>query len=111
MFVCHDYPPATRAPAWETTVGTQRVHNIHVRDGIGESEFVAMRNAGKSWRKIDDHVLPPFSLCQAHRNGHGVGVDGGVGSTGCGVGAGPNGSDGSDGSDGGGGTGSPTATF
>ena len=30
LFVCHDYPPESRAPQWETTVGAQRLHNIHM---------------------------------------------------------------------------------
>lgn len=45
MFVCHDYPPEGRGPAWETSVGAQRSGNLHVRDGIDESTFVAMREA------------------------------------------------------------------
>lgn len=45
LFMCHDYPPPNRQPCWETTVAEQRAHNIHVRDGISEEEFVAMREA------------------------------------------------------------------
>ena len=45
LYVCHDYPPATRTPAWETTVARQRAENIHVRDGVSEQHFVAMRTA------------------------------------------------------------------
>jgi glyoxylase-like metal-dependent hydrolase (beta-lactamase superfamily II) len=45
MFVCHDYPPATRAAAWETTVARQRAANIHVRDAVTEQDFVDMRTA------------------------------------------------------------------
>ena len=43
LFMCHDYPPTDRQPIWETTVGEQKRNNIHVRDGIGEAAFVAMR--------------------------------------------------------------------
>lgn len=45
MFLCHDYPPPSRQPRWETTVAEQRAHNIHVGDGISEKEFIAMREA------------------------------------------------------------------
>lgn len=46
IFLCHDYLAPGRANyAWETTVLEQRKHNIHVRDGISETEFVAMRTA------------------------------------------------------------------
>lgn len=44
LFVCHDYP-AGREARWQTTVAQQRATNIHVHDGIGEAEFVAMRRA------------------------------------------------------------------
>ena len=43
IFVCHDYQPNGRDLAWETTVAEQRAANIHVRDGVTEDEFVAMR--------------------------------------------------------------------
>lgn len=43
LFICHDYAPNGRAPMWETTVAEERAKNIHVRDGITEDEFVAMR--------------------------------------------------------------------
>jgi glyoxylase-like metal-dependent hydrolase (beta-lactamase superfamily II) len=45
LYLCHDYAPADRAPCCATTVAEQRAANIHVRDGIGEDEFVAMRTA------------------------------------------------------------------
>ena len=44
IFVCHDYPQGREA-RWQTTVAEQRATNIHVRDGISEAEFVAMRQA------------------------------------------------------------------
>ena len=45
IFTAHDYQPDGRPPAWASTVGQQRRANKHVRDGIGEEEFVAMRQA------------------------------------------------------------------
>jgi glyoxylase-like metal-dependent hydrolase (beta-lactamase superfamily II) len=49
LFVCHDYKaPGRTEYAWQTTVGEQRMHNEHVRDGIGEDEFVALREARDS---------------------------------------------------------------
>ena len=62
MFVCHDYPPATRAPAWETTVGAQRVGNIHVHDGIVEDEFVAMRKARDATLDVPTLILPSIQV-------------------------------------------------
>jgi glyoxylase-like metal-dependent hydrolase (beta-lactamase superfamily II) len=46
LFVGHDYKaPGREEFAWETTVGNERAHNIHVRDGISEQAFVVMREA------------------------------------------------------------------
>lgn len=46
LFMCHDYKaPGRDAYAWETTVGEERARNVHVRDGVSEDEFVAMREA------------------------------------------------------------------
>jgi glyoxylase-like metal-dependent hydrolase (beta-lactamase superfamily II) len=46
LFMCHDYKaPGRDHYAWETTVGEQRAHNPHVKDGIEEEAFVAMREA------------------------------------------------------------------
>ena len=45
VFVCHDYGPGGRAVANETTIAEQRVHNIHLRDGVDEASFVATRQA------------------------------------------------------------------
>jgi len=44
LFVCHDYP-AGREPRWQTSVAEQRAANIHAHDGVGEAEFVEMRQA------------------------------------------------------------------
>ena len=44
LFICHDYKaPGRDQYAWETTVGEERARNVHVRDGVSEDEFVAMR--------------------------------------------------------------------
>jgi glyoxylase-like metal-dependent hydrolase (beta-lactamase superfamily II) len=44
LFMCHDYKaPGRDRYAWETTVGEERAANVHVRDGVDEAAFVAMR--------------------------------------------------------------------
>jgi glyoxylase-like metal-dependent hydrolase (beta-lactamase superfamily II) len=45
LHLCHDYPPATRAPAWTCTVAEQRAHNVQVHEGVDEASYVAMREA------------------------------------------------------------------
>jgi glyoxylase-like metal-dependent hydrolase (beta-lactamase superfamily II) len=62
MYVCHDYPPASRPPRWQTTVAEQRAHNIHVHDGIGEDEFVAMRHARDATLEVPTLILPSIQV-------------------------------------------------
>ncbi len=62
LFMCHDYPPAGRAPAWECTVAQQRAHNIHVRNGISENEFVAMRNKRDATLEMPNLLLPSIQV-------------------------------------------------
>ena len=46
LFMCHDYKaPGRDDYAWETTVAEQRARNAHVKDGVSEDAFVAMREA------------------------------------------------------------------
>jgi len=62
VFVCHDYPPTDRQPCWETTVAEQRAHNIHIRDGISEDEFVAMRTARDATLDVPTLILPSLQV-------------------------------------------------
>jgi glyoxylase-like metal-dependent hydrolase (beta-lactamase superfamily II) len=62
VFVCHDYPPPGREPRWETTVAQQRAANIHVRDGVSEDEFVAMRTARDRTLEMPTLILPSIQV-------------------------------------------------
>jgi glyoxylase-like metal-dependent hydrolase (beta-lactamase superfamily II) len=62
LFMCHDYPPQGREPAWETTVAAQRAGNIHVRDGISEDDFVAMRSARDATLAMPVLILPSVQV-------------------------------------------------
>ncbi len=62
LFICHDYPPEGRAPAWETTVAAERANNIHVREGIGESDFVAMRTRRDATLDMPTLILPAIQV-------------------------------------------------
>ena len=62
MYVCHDYPPPGREPRWETTVAQQRAKNIHVRDGIGEDDFVRMRQARDAVLEVPTLILPSIQV-------------------------------------------------
>ncbi|HEY1399764.1 MBL fold metallo-hydrolase [Roseateles sp.] len=62
LFVCHDYPPEGRAPAWETTVADQRARNIHVHDGVSEAEFVALRTGRDARLDVPTLILPSIQI-------------------------------------------------
>lgn len=62
LFMCHDYPPTDRAVAFETTVGEQRRKNIHVHDGISETEFVDMRTRRDATLEMPVLILPAVQI-------------------------------------------------
>ena len=62
LFMCHDYAPNGRPIAWETSVEAQRTHNIHVRDGISEDAFVAMREARDRTLDMPRLILPSLQV-------------------------------------------------
>ena len=62
MYGGHDYPPNNRAPAWLTTVAAQKAHNIHVKDGITEDAFVAMRTARAATLEMPTLIIPSIQI-------------------------------------------------
>ncbi len=63
LFMCHDYLPADRQTyVWETTVAAERADNVHARDGIGEDEFVAMREARDATLDMPRLILPSVQV-------------------------------------------------
>lgn len=62
LFMCHDYGPNGRNIKWETTVGEQREHNIHAKDGITEDAFVAMREARDLTLGMPKLIIPSLQV-------------------------------------------------
>jgi glyoxylase-like metal-dependent hydrolase (beta-lactamase superfamily II) len=62
LYMCHDYPPAGRAVAWQTTVAAQRAQNIHVHDGVSEADFVAMRTQRDATLEMPVLILPAVQV-------------------------------------------------
>ena len=62
LFMCHDYPPPGRPPRWVSTVAEQRAHNVHVRDGVTEQQFVAMRTARDATLDMPTLILPSIQV-------------------------------------------------
>ena len=53
LFLCHDYPPNGRDPAWQTTVAEQRAGNMHVHAG----RLPAPESNGVSYLKLPVDAL------------------------------------------------------
>ncbi|MBI4723698.1 MAG: MBL fold metallo-hydrolase [Rhodomicrobium sp.] len=62
LFMCHDYGPNDRQIRWETTVAEERANNIHVRDGVSEDEFVAMRAARDKTLGMPRLIIPSIQV-------------------------------------------------
>lgn len=62
LFMCHDYPPDSREPVWETTVAAQRKGNIHVHDGVSEADFVKMRTVRDATLEMPVLILPSIQV-------------------------------------------------
>jgi glyoxylase-like metal-dependent hydrolase (beta-lactamase superfamily II) len=63
LFMCHDYKaPGRDAYAWETTVAEQRARNLHVKDGVSEDAFVAMRTAKDKTLQMPVLILPAIQV-------------------------------------------------
>ncbi|MGB5097034.1 MAG: MBL fold metallo-hydrolase [Porticoccaceae bacterium] len=62
LYMCHDYPPNGRELRYITTVAEERVQNIHVRDGISEDAFVAMRTARDAQLALPTLILPSVQI-------------------------------------------------
>lgn len=63
LFMCHDYKaPGRDTYAWETTVEQERMHNVHARDGVGEEEFVAMRERRDATLAAPALLLPSIQV-------------------------------------------------
>ncbi|QZI73312.1 MBL fold metallo-hydrolase [Pseudomonas protegens] len=62
LYMCHDYPPEGREVQFVTTVAEQRAHNVHVRNGISEEEFVVMRGKRDATLSMPTLILPSVQV-------------------------------------------------
>jgi glyoxylase-like metal-dependent hydrolase (beta-lactamase superfamily II) len=62
LFMCHDYKaPGRENYAWETTVREER-NNVHLRGGVTEAAFVAMRQARDATLSAPTLLLPSIQV-------------------------------------------------
>jgi glyoxylase-like metal-dependent hydrolase (beta-lactamase superfamily II) len=62
LYMCHDYQPGGRDLQFVSTVAEEREKNIHVRTGISEEEFVAMRHARDATLGMPTLILPSVQV-------------------------------------------------
>lgn len=62
LYMCHDYQPGGRDVQYISTVADEREKNIHVRNGISEEEFVAMRHARDVTLGMPTLILPSVQV-------------------------------------------------
>jgi len=63
LFMCHDYKaPGRDTYVWETTVADERANNVHVREGVSEADFVAMREARDKTLSAPRLLLPSIQV-------------------------------------------------
>jgi glyoxylase-like metal-dependent hydrolase (beta-lactamase superfamily II) len=63
LFLCHDYKaPGRDSFQWETTVAEQRASNVHVKDGVTEEQYVAMREARDKTLGMPKLIIPSIQV-------------------------------------------------
>lgn len=62
LFMCHDYGPNGRDIEWETTVGAEKEHNIHVGRGKTKEEFVKFRTERDAQLDMPRLIIPSLQV-------------------------------------------------
>lgn len=62
LFMCHDYGPNGRDIAWETSVGDEKAHNIHVGGGKSRDEFVRFRTERDAQLDMPKLIIPSLQV-------------------------------------------------
>ena len=62
LFICHDYGPNGRDITWETTVGDEKAHNIHVGGGKTREEFVKFRTERDAQLSMPKLIIPSLQV-------------------------------------------------
>lgn len=62
LFMCHDYGPNGRDIQWETTVGDEKAHNIHVGGGKTKEQFVKFRTERDAQLDVPKLILPSLQV-------------------------------------------------
>lgn len=62
LFMCHDYGPNGRDIQWETTVGAEKEHNIHVGTGKSREDFIKFRTERDAQLAMPNLIIPSLQV-------------------------------------------------
>ncbi|SFR31474.1 Glyoxylase, beta-lactamase superfamily II [Yoonia tamlensis] len=62
LFMCHDYGPNGREIAWETTVGDEKTHNIHVGGDKTREDFIKFRTERDATLDMPKLIIPSLQV-------------------------------------------------
>jgi glyoxylase-like metal-dependent hydrolase (beta-lactamase superfamily II) len=62
LFMCHDYGPNGREIRWDTTVGDEKAHNIHVSGGRTRDEFIKLRTERDARLAMPKLIIPSLQV-------------------------------------------------
>jgi len=62
LFMCHDYGPNGRDIQWETSVGAEKEHNIHVGGGKSKAEFIKFRTERDAQLDVPKLIIPSLQV-------------------------------------------------
>jgi glyoxylase-like metal-dependent hydrolase (beta-lactamase superfamily II) len=63
VFLCHDYKAPGRTEfSWESTIGKQKAHNIHLNESVTRDEFIKMRTARDKTLDMPKLILPSIQV-------------------------------------------------
>lgn len=62
LFMCHDYGPNGRDIQWETTVGAEKEHNVHVGKGATKEQFVKLRTERDATLAMPKLIIPSLQV-------------------------------------------------
>lgn len=62
VFTLHDYQPGGRELRFESTVGEQKRENVHIREGVTQEEFVALRAKLEAGKEVPTLLFPAVQV-------------------------------------------------
>tara|TARA_R110001583_G_scaffold26533_12_gene95555 strand:+ start:158 stop:1024 length:867 start_codon:yes stop_codon:yes gene_type:complete len=63
VFMCHDYKaPGREQFMFETTIGEERVHNVHLNHNVSEAEFIDLRRNKDATLSMPKLILPSVQV-------------------------------------------------